>query len=87
MERAVVKAVVIEELDRLSDVESFDESAVLSDDLGLDSLDAVDLVLGLEKKLKIGIPSNDETDSLKGWTVEQLIDYIVYVIPNVKGRG
>lgn len=77
MERAEIKAVVVEEVERLAGEESFGEASILSDDLGLDSLDAVDLVLGLEKRLKIAVPGNEETDKLKDWTVERLVNYVL----------
>ena len=48
--------------------------AQLSDDLGLDSLDTVELTLGLEKRFGVEIPDED----LEGVeTVRQVVDVIL----------
>lgn len=48
---------------------------LLRDDLGLDSLDCVEIVMELEKEFDISIPDN-EVDAAAGWTVSELCDYV-----------
>ena len=48
---------------------------LLRDDLGLDSLDCVEIVINLEKEFGINIPDN-EVDAAAGWTVSELCDYV-----------
>ncbi|TFL03619.1 acyl carrier protein-like protein [Pterulicium gracile] len=48
-------------------------SSSFSDDLGLDSLDAVEVVMAVEEEFSIEIP-DAEADEIK--TVQQAIDYI-----------
>ncbi|KAI5966368.1 ACP1 [Candida pseudojiufengensis] len=50
------------------------ESSNFTQDLGLDSLDVVEVVMELEHEFNIQIPDND-ADSIK--TVGQAIDYII----------
>ncbi|KAG1755193.1 acyl carrier protein [Suillus paluster] len=49
-------------------------SSSFTDDLGLDSLDAVEVVMAVEEEFAIEIP-DAEADEIK--TVQQAIDYIV----------
>lgn len=49
-------------------------SASFADDLGLDSLDTVEVVMAVEEEFSIEIPDN-EADEIR--TVQQAIDYIV----------
>lgn len=66
-----VKKVVV---DRLKvDEGEVTESASFVDDLGADSLDVVDLVMGLEEEFDIDIPDGDAE---KIQTVEQAVNYI-----------
>lgn len=53
---------------------SIKDDSNLSKDLGLDSLDTVDLVLQMEDMFKIAIP-DEEYQDLK--TVKQFCDYLV----------
>lgn len=50
----------------------------LTDDLGADSLDQVELVMALEDEFEIEIP-DDDGDKIK--TVQQAIDYITGKVP------
>lgn len=66
-----VKAIIVEEL-------SVEESEVtleanLTDDLGADSLDAVELIMALEDSFDIKV-SDDAAQGLQ--TVQQIVDYI-----------
>ena len=49
------------------------ESASIADDLGIDSLDAVELVMALEDEYNIEIPSEELTDLN---TVGDVIEYM-----------
>ena len=66
-----VKKVVVEQLDVNEDEVTPQASFV--DDLGADSLDVVDLVMGLEEEFDIEIP---DEDAEKIQTVGQAIDHI-----------
>ncbi len=75
MTREEVKKALIEVLkDRGFDVNEVSEDASLTDDLGLDSLDLVDLTMDIEEKFGISIPDEDLP---KLSTVGAVIDYIV----------
>jgi acyl carrier protein len=54
------------------------DDAVLTRDLGLDSLDTVDLVLQMEDKFQVAIPDEDYS---KLQTVRQITDYLTQKIP------
>jgi acyl carrier protein len=66
-----VKKVVAEKL-RVSEDE-VTETASFVDDLGADSLDVVDLVMGLEEEFDIEIPDEDANAITN---VKQAVDYI-----------
>ena len=66
-----VKKVVVEQLE--VDEKEVTADASFVDDLGADSLDVVELVMGLEEEFDIEIP--DESAE-KITTVQQAIDYI-----------
>ena len=66
-----VKKVVVEQLDVAEDEVTPQASFV--DDLGADSLDVVELVMGLEEEFDIEIP---DEDAEKITTVQQAIEYI-----------
>jgi acyl carrier protein len=66
-----VKKVVVDRL-KVSDDE-VTETASFVDDLGADSLDVVDLVMGLEEEFDIEIPDEDAGNIQ---TVEQAMTYI-----------
>ena len=66
-----VKEVVIEQLD--CDPAEVKEDSKFIEDLGADSLDVVELVMGLEEKFDIEIPDEDAEKIL---TVADAINYI-----------
>ena len=66
-----VKKVVVEQLDVAEDEVTPQASFV--DDLGADSLDVVELVMGLEEEFDVEIP---DEDAEKITTVQEAEDYI-----------
>lgn len=66
-----VKKVVVEQLDVNEDEVTLSASFV--DDLGADSLDVVELVMGLEEEFDIEIP---DEDAEKITTVSDAVSYI-----------
>lgn len=76
LSRDIAKERIIELLEGYDKVTSTDisESSSFVQDLGLDSLDVVEVVMEVEHEFNIQIPDH-EADSLK--TVGQTIDYIM----------
>jgi acyl carrier protein len=66
-----VKKVIVEQLD-VSE-EEVTPTASFMDDLGADSLDVVELVMGLEEEFDIEIP---DEDAEKIQTVQDAVNYI-----------
>ena len=66
-----VKKVVVDRLKVSGD--EVTEAAAFVDDLGADSLDVVDLVIGFEDEFEIQIP---DEDAEKIQNVKQAVDYI-----------
>jgi acyl carrier protein len=66
-----VKKVVVEQLDVNEDEVTTDASFV--EDLGADSLDVVELVMGLEEEFDVEIP---DEDAEKITTVQEAVSYI-----------
>ncbi len=66
-----VKKVVVDRLKR-EEAEVTEEASFI-DDLGADSLDGVDLVIGFEDEFEIQIPDED-AEQIR--TVKQAVDYI-----------
>ena len=66
-----VKKVVVEQLD--ASEEEVTEKAAFVEDLGADSLDVVELVMGLEEEFEIEIP---DEDAEKIHTVQDAVNYI-----------
>ncbi len=66
-----VKKLIAEQLD--TDEENVQESASITDDLGADSLDVVDLVMAIEDEFSIEIPE-DQVENIK--TVGDIVKYI-----------
>lgn len=66
-----VRKVIAEQLD-VSE-EEVTPQASFTDDLGADSLDIVELVMGLEEEFEIEIP---DEDAEKIQTVQEAVDYI-----------
>ncbi len=71
-----VKKVVVDRLKVGED--EVTESASFTDDLGADSLDVVDLVIGFEDEFEISIP---DEDAEKIQNVQQAVQYIEQKIP------
>ncbi len=67
-----VKDLIADQLD-VADRDSITEGSSITDDLGADSLDVVDLVMALEDEFSIEIPE-DEVENIK--TVGDIIKYI-----------
>jgi acyl carrier protein len=66
-----VKKVIVEQLDVAE--EEVTPAASFVDDLGADSLDVVELVMGLEEEFEIEIPDEDAEKIL---TVQDAVKYI-----------
>ena len=66
-----IKAVIVETLSVDEDKVTLDAS--LSDDLGADSLDAVELGMAIEENLGVAI-SDEDLPNIK--TVQDLVDYV-----------
>ena len=72
-----VKKVLVEQLD--VDEEAVTQTASIVDDLGADSLDVVEIIMGLEEEFDVEIPDED-AENIK--TVQQIITYV-----EEKGKG
>ena len=66
-----VKEILVDQLDVNED--SITLESVITDDLGADSLDVVDLVMSLEEEFDVEIPDED-IESIK--TVEDIVKFI-----------
>ncbi|HLV79375.1 MAG TPA: acyl carrier protein [Chthonomonadaceae bacterium] len=66
-----VKKVLVEQLDVSED--EVTPQANIVDDLHADSLDVVEIIMGLEEEFDIEIP---DEDAEKITTVQQIIDYV-----------
>jgi len=77
MRRTVLEDLVTEQISEVSGmaITDINQGSLLEDDLGLDSLDAVELTMNLEKELKITVPDEDIAQ-MKSWRVGTLIDYL-----------
>lgn len=72
-----VKKVLVEQLD--VDEDAVTQNASIVDDLGADSLDVVEIIMGLEEEFDVEIP---DEDAEKITTVQQIITYV-----EEKGKG
>lgn len=66
-----VKKIIADQLDVEDDV--ITEAASITDDLGADSLDVVDLVMSIEDEFDVEIPE-DQVENIK--TVGDIVKYI-----------
>ncbi len=66
-----VKDIIADQLD--ADVDDITMEAVITDDLGADSLDVVDLVMSLEEEFDLEIP-DEEVENIK--TVGDIVKFI-----------
>ena len=67
-----VKDLIADQLD-VDDKDSIAMDSVITDDLGADSLDVVDLVMALEDEFSVEIPE-DQVENIK--TVGDIVKYI-----------
>lgn len=67
-----VKDLIADQLD-VDDKESISNDSSITDDLGADSLDVVDLVMALEDEFGVEIPE-DQVENIK--TVGDIVKYI-----------
>lgn len=67
-----VKDLIADQLD-VDDKDSIAMESVITDDLGADSLDVVDLVMALEDEFSVEIPE-DQVENIK--TVGDIVKYI-----------
>lgn len=67
-----VKDLIADQLD-VDDKESISNDSSITDDLGADSLDVVDLVMALEDEFNVEIPE-DQVENIK--TVGDIVKYI-----------
>ena len=67
-----VKDLIADQLD-VADKDNISEASSITDDLGADSLDVVDLVMALEDEFSVEIPE-DEVENIK--TVGDIVKYI-----------
>lgn len=74
-EEKMVKARVIEIIaDQLGrDASEITEQTSMSDDLGADSLDAVEVIMAIEEEYNLEI---DDEDAMNFKTVQDVIDYV-----------
>lgn len=66
-----IKEILAEQLDL--DIESIELSSNLIDDLGADSLDAIDIVMTVEDEYSIEVP-DEAIEAMK--TVEDIVNFI-----------
>nr|7B0N_U Chain U, Acyl carrier protein [Yarrowia lipolytica] len=64
---------LLESFDKVNDAKNITATANLTSDLGLDSLDVVEVVMAIEEEFGLEIPDHD-ADEIK--TVQQAIDYV-----------
>lgn len=66
-----IRDIIADQLD--ADKDSITETSVITDDLGADSLDVVDLVMAIEDEFSVEIPE-DEVENIK--TVGDIVKYV-----------
>ncbi|MGM0436172.1 MAG: acyl carrier protein [Bacillota bacterium] len=66
-----IRAIIADELGVEED--SIDVDSQLADDLGADSLDAVELIMAIEEEFDIEI---DDSSATKMKTVQDIVDYL-----------
>ena len=66
-----IKGIIVEQLDAEEDAVTMEAS--ITDDLGADSLDVVDLVMSIEESFDVEIP-DEEVENIK--TVGDIVKYI-----------
>ncbi len=76
MNRDELRAVILEELSGIApdiDTDTLDDQARLRDEYDLDSMDALNLLAALHKRVGVNIP---EADYARMHSVSQLLDYL-----------
>ncbi|XKE46181.1 acyl carrier protein [Halomonas organivorans] len=76
MNRERLRDIVLEELSAIApdiDIATLDERARLRDEYDLDSMDALNLLTALHRRLKVDIP---ETDYARMQSIRDLLDYL-----------
>jgi acyl carrier protein len=81
MDRDKVKALVIGKIREVKHVEEKIDEESLYNDLALDSFDAVELIIKIEKKFKIEIPDEDLKD-IENKTIGDIVNYIYIKVKN-----
>lgn len=84
MKREELKEIVISEIRdcQRMDTGEVTEKSSLVDDLGMDSLDFVELVMHLERTLDIPIPDDKISEPLEDYTVGKVVDVVYEILPN-----
>ena len=91
MERDKVKALVIEKIGEVNsslfegELEKIDEESRYND-LALDSFDAVELIMKIEKKFRIEIPDEDLKD-IENKTIGDIVNYIYIKVKNYDSKN
>ncbi|MCH5195072.1 MAG: acyl carrier protein [Oscillospiraceae bacterium] len=67
-----IRDIIADQLD-VTDKNSITEASVITDDLGADSLDVVDLVMAIEDEFSVEIPE-DQVENIK--TVGDIVKYV-----------
>ena len=91
MERDKVKALVIEKIGEVNssffegELEKINEENFFYD-LHLDSFDAVELIMKIEKKFRIEIPDEDLKD-IENKTIGDIVNYIYIKVKNYDSKN
>lgn len=75
MDKKEIREKVCEVIDEDYGFSDVDDQDFLKGDLGMDSLDVVEMVINLEKILSVHI-SDDETSEIERMTVGELVDFL-----------
>lgn len=76
MNREHLRALILDELSGIApdvDLDGLDDRAHLRDEYDLDSMDVLNLLTALHKRLGVSIP---ETDYARMHTLQELLDYL-----------
>lgn len=76
MNREELRAIVLEELSTIApdiDIDTLDDQARLRDEYDLDSMDALNLLTALHKRVRVSIP---EAEYARMHSISELLDYL-----------
>lgn len=76
MKRDEIRKAVLEELSNIApdiDMAGFDDTADVQDEYDLDSMDAVNLLTAIHKRLKVNVPDRDYA---RMRSIAELVDYL-----------